>query len=168
MATEAANVIADGALKVSPLRFLMGANFICMACFLQLLVDLPQALPQGVCPMEAYPKADAPPDYLDPWRHPSGWVNTVPSTTGGYDSPRPVANTPNHPFLSRVKKYANCNACYLCDFDVPNGNTSMTCPANMGKALHDVYFTCQNAQQCINLGHPCCTKNRHKTQMPSM
>ncbi len=42
------------------------------------------------------------------------------------------------------------------------------CPANLCKALHDVYFTHQNAQQYINLGHPCCTKNQHNIQMPSM
>jgi hypothetical protein len=40
-----------------------------------------------------------------------------------------------------MKKYVNWNVCYSCGFDVENGHTSMTCPANLRKALHDVYFT---------------------------
>jgi hypothetical protein len=67
-----------------------------------------------------------------------------------------------------MKKFANWNMCYLCGFDVENGHTSMTCPTHLRKALHDMYFTQQNAQQYIASGHLCCTKNRHKTQFPSV
>jgi hypothetical protein len=77
-------------------------------------------------------------------------------------------HTPGDLFSNRVKLYANWNTCYLCGFDVPNGHTSMTCPTNVRKPSHDVYFTQQNAQQYINLGHSCSIKNRHKTQMPGM
>jgi hypothetical protein len=44
----------------------------------------------------------------------------------------------------------------------------MMCPTNLHKPLHDVYFKQQNVQQYIALGHPCCIKNKHKTQMPGM
>ncbi len=66
-----------------------------------------------------------------------------------------------------VKHHANWNACYSCGFHVPNNHTSVTCPTNLRKALHNIGFNCQNAQQYIDLGHPCCTKNRHKTQFPA-
>jgi hypothetical protein len=51
-----------------------------------------------------------------------------------------------------------------------NGHTSMSCPAHFRKATHGIYFTQQNAQQYqyFDLGHPCCTKNKHRTQLPSM
>ncbi len=87
---------------------------------------------------------------------------------GGYGNAPPGGRPPAAPFLNEVKQYANWNACYLCGFDVPNSHTSMMFPTNLQKPLHDIYFTWQNAQQYINLGHPCCTKNRHKMHMPSM
>ncbi len=55
MATEAADIIADGARKVSPLRFLTGASLMRTADLPQLPADLPQALNQGLSPMETCP-----------------------------------------------------------------------------------------------------------------
>jgi hypothetical protein len=72
------------------------------------------------------------------------------------------------PFSNVMKRYANWNACYSCGFDVADGHTSMSCPAHLRKATHDIYFNRQNAQQYIDLGHPCSTRNRHKTQFPNM
>jgi hypothetical protein len=77
-------------------------------------------------------------------------------------------HTPRASFSNRVKLYASWNVCYSCCFDVPNGHTSMTCPTNMSKPLHNIYFMQQNAQQCINLEHPCSIKNRYKMQMPGI
>jgi hypothetical protein len=70
-------------------------------------------------------------------------------------------------YSNAVTHYANWNSCYSCGFDVPNNHTSMTCPTNLWKVLHHIGFNCQNAQQYINLGHPCCTKKRHKPQFPA-
>jgi hypothetical protein len=47
-------------------------------------------------------------------------------------------------FLNIVKCFSNWIICYLCGFDVADGHTSMSCPAHLHKALHDIYFTCQN------------------------
>ena len=71
------------------------------------------------------------------------------------------------PYSNVVKRYANWNACYSCGFDVADGHTSMSCPPHLRKATHQIGFNCQNAQQYINLGHPCSTRNRHKTQFPT-
>jgi hypothetical protein len=70
------------------------------------------------------------------------------------------------PYSNTVKRYANWNACYSCGFDVADGHTSMLCPPHLRKATHDINFNRQNAQQYIDLGHPCATRNRHKTQFP--
>jgi hypothetical protein len=83
---------------------------------------------------------------------------------GGYGNTPPGGGPPAAPFSNNVKQYANWNARYLCGFDVPDHHTSMTCPTNLQKPLHNVYFTRKKA----HVGHPCCTKNRHKTQMPGM
>jgi hypothetical protein len=88
---------------------------------------------------------------------------------GGYGNTPPGGCPPATPFLNKLKQYANWNACYLYGFDVSNGHTSMTCPTNLQRLLHNIYFTRQNVQQYISLGNPCCTKkNRHKMQMPGM
>ena len=84
--------------------------------------------------------------------------------TGGRFGP-PVQH---QPFSNINKRFANWNACYSCGFDVADGHTSMSCPAHLPKATHDIYFNRQNAQQYIDLGHPCSTRNRHKTQFPTM
>jgi hypothetical protein len=44
------------------------------------------------------------------------------------------------PFSNVTKIYANWNACYSCGFDVADGHTSMSCPAHLRKATHDIYF----------------------------
>jgi hypothetical protein len=71
------------------------------------------------------------------------------------------------PYSNVVKRFANWNACYSCGFDIPDAHTSMSCPAQR-KSGHDVYFTRQNAQQYIDAGRNCSTRNRHKTQFPAM
>ncbi len=78
----------------------------------------------------------------------------------------PHAHIQQQPYSNTVKRYSNWNVCYSCGFDVAKGHISMSCPPYLRKASHNIYFTCQNAQQCINLGHPCSTKNRHKTLFP--
>jgi hypothetical protein len=94
---------------------------------------------------------------------------------GGQPGPPPYRNpagfhglpqTQQQPFSNLVKRFANWNVCNSCGFDVADGHTSMSCPAHLCKATHDIYFTRLNAQQYINLGHPCSTRNRHKTQFP--
>jgi hypothetical protein len=71
------------------------------------------------------------------------------------------------PYSNLVKRFANWNACYTCGFDVPDGHTSMTCQAQR-KAGHYGCFTRQNAQQYIDAGWNCSTRNRHKTQFLAM
>jgi hypothetical protein len=73
-----------------------------------------------------------------------------------------------HPFSNTVKCHANWNVCYSCGFDVADGHTSMSFPAHLCKASHDIYFMCQNVQQYIDLGHPCSTRNKHKTLLSNM
>jgi hypothetical protein len=87
---------------------------------------------------------------------------------GGQGNTPQGGRTPTALFSNRVKLYANWNAYYLCGFDVPDNHTSVMCPTNVRKPLHKVYFTQQNVQHYINLGHPCCIKDRHKMQMPGM
>ncbi len=88
-------------------------------------------------------------------------------------SPGPLGIPPAHTNVQQqqysnvIKQYSNLNACYLCGFDVTNGHTSMTCPHHLRKATHDIGFNRQNAQQYINLGHPCSIKNRHRMQFPA-
>jgi hypothetical protein len=66
------------------------------------------------------------------------------------------------PYSNTMKRYANWNACYSCGFDDADGHTSMSCPPHLRKVSHDINFNRQNAQQYIDLGHPCATQNRHK------
>jgi hypothetical protein len=95
---------------------------------------------------------------------------TATQTTGGghYATPPPVQHVQAPPYSNITKRYANWNACYSCGFDVPKGHTSQTCPHHMRKPDHDIHFTRQNAQQYINQGYNCATKNRHKTVFPQM
>ena len=92
----------------------------------------------------------------------------------GYMAPQadyatsPHAQTIQPPYSNIAKKHANWNACYSCGFDVPDGHTSQTCPYHMRKPDHDIHFTRQNAQQYIDHGYNCATKNRHKTVFPQM
>jgi hypothetical protein len=66
-----------------------------------------------------------------------------------------------------VKRFANWNVCYSCGFDVADGHNSMSCPAHLRKATHDIYFVRDNAAQYIEMGHPCSTCNMHKTTFPA-
>ncbi len=87
---------------------------------------------------------------------------------GGYPhAPTMQAQVPQPPYSNTVKRYANWNVCYSCGFNVADGHTSMSCPPHLRKATHQIGFNRQNAQQYIDLGHPCSTRNRHKTQFPA-
>ena len=76
----------------------------------------------------------------------------------------PQGGTQAAPYSNVVKIFADWNACYSCGLDIPNAHNSMTCPAHLRKPGHDVYFSRQNAQQYIDAGRNCSTRNRHKTQ----
>ncbi len=76
------------------------------------------------------------------------------------------ANIQQQLYSNVTKHYLNWNACYSCGFDVPKSHTSMTCPMHLRRLTHDVNFTCWNAQQYINMGHPCSTKNQHNIRLP--
>ncbi len=80
----------------------------------------------------------------------------------------PQLHTHQQPFSNMLKCYANWNVSYSCGFIVAGDHTSISCPAHLQKALHNIYFTHQNAQQYIAMGHPRCTKNKHKMQLPNM
>jgi hypothetical protein len=87
---------------------------------------------------------------------------------GGYPcAPTIPALVQQQPYSNVVKRYANWNVCYSCGFDVADGHTGMSSPPHLRKALHQIGFNCQNAQQFLDLGHPCSTRNRHKTQFPA-
>jgi hypothetical protein len=89
----------------------------------------------------------------------------IPNSFAG---PPTQASVQQLPYLNVVKRFSNWNACYSCGFDVADGHNSMLCPAHLCKVMHMIYHNHQNAQQYINLGHPCSTRNRHKTQLPTM
>ncbi len=152
-----ANAYIAVASKMAPKRHSVAAS---------LEVILPR--PQAVCPW-LYPRAVVPYGSMTKGRHPPGFYAPAgahqggqtqyhPSTggygVGGYGITPPSGCPPTAPFSNRVKQYANWNACYSCEFDVPYSHTSMMCPTNLQKTLQDVYFMLQNAQQYINLGHP--------------
>ncbi len=87
---------------------------------------------------------------------------------GGYPcAPTIPAQVQQQPYSNVVKRYASWNVCYSCGFDVADGHTSMSCPPHLCKAIHQIGFNRQNAQQFIDLSHPCSTRNRHKTQLPA-
>jgi hypothetical protein len=48
-------------------------------------------------------------------------------------------------FLNIVKRFC-WNICYSCWLDVANGHISISCPARLQKALHDIYFMHLNVQ----------------------
>jgi hypothetical protein len=66
-----------------------------------------------------------------------------------------------------VKKFVNWNLCFSCGFDVEEGHTSKTCPANWRKMNHQEGFTRENSRQWINAGYDPCTKGMHKSQFPN-
>jgi hypothetical protein len=72
------------------------------------------------------------------------------------------------PMYSNIaKRYSNMNVCFLCSFDVENGQTSRTCPQAWRRANHQEAYDRSNAQQYINAGYDLCTKAKHKTQLPN-
>jgi hypothetical protein len=88
-----------------------------------------------------------------------------PTTGGGYYTPPPQVQAP---YSNTTKRFANWNACYSCGFNVADDHTSQTCPQHLRKPGHDMYFTRQNAQQYVDAGYGCSTKNCHKTVFPQM
>jgi hypothetical protein len=111
------------------------------------------------------------PQYRPPGTYATGGFpgSTQGGFLGGYPhAPTIPAQVQQQPYSNVVKRYANWIACYSCGFDVANGHTSMPCPPHLHKAMHQIGFNCQNAQhQFIDLGHPCSTRNRQKTQLPA-
>jgi hypothetical protein len=110
------------------------------------------------------------PQYNPPGTYATGGFPGSPQ--GGFPRGYPHAPTipaqvQQQPYSNVVKRYANWNACYSCGFDVADGHTSMLCPPHLRKAMHQIGFNCQNAQQFIDSSHPCSTRNRHKTQLPA-
>jgi hypothetical protein len=97
-----------------------------------------------------------------------GYTATQTASGGYYATPPPMQHVQAPPYSNLTKRHANWNACYSCGFDVPEGHTSLTCPHHMRKPDHDIHFTRQNAQQYIDQGYNCATKNRHKTVFPQM
>ena len=67
-------------------------------------------------------------------------------------------NQPAMPPLNFVKHYV----CYLCEFDVKEGHTSVTCPQEWQRTNHQEAFTRENAQGYIAAGWDACTKGKHK------
>ncbi len=126
--------------------------------------------PQGFGGQQGGPAR--PPAFVPSTFAPQGGMNGGQQGQPQYRGPPTGVQGPNQgqqqPFSNVMKRYANWNACYSCGFDVADGHTSMSCPAHLRKATHDIYFNRQNAQQYIDLGHPCSTRNRHKTQFPNM
>jgi hypothetical protein len=92
----------------------------------------------------------------------------APQAAGGgyYATPPQAQQIQAPPYLNLTKRFANWNACYSCGFDIPDEHTSQTCPQHLRKPDHDIHFTRQNAQQYIDQGYNCATKNRHKTVFP--
>lgn len=111
-----------------------------------------------------------PPTYMTP-PPPGGGGNMFGyAPPGGISGYMPQGGAPPQerpPYSNLVKRFANWNACYTCGFDIPDGHTSMSCQAQC-KSGHDIQFTCQNAQQYIDAGRNCSTRNCHKTQFPAM
>ncbi len=91
-----------------------------------------------------------------------------PTVGGGYFTPPPHAQNIQPPYSNRTKKFANWNACYSCGFDIPEWHNSQTCPPTSRKPDHDVNFTRQNAQQYVDQGYACATRNRHRNVFPQM
>jgi hypothetical protein len=97
-----------------------------------------------------------------------GYTATQNAGGGYYATPPPTQHVPAPHYSNIKKQFANWNACYSCGFDVPDGHTSQTCNHHLRKPGHDINFTRQNAQQFIDQGYNCSTKNRHKTVFPQM
>jgi hypothetical protein len=125
-------------------------------------IHIPSGLPGG-CQGDS---AGGVPPYRPPAAH---VMNGGYGLTGAYipHGPPAQANVQQQPYSNLVKRYSNWNACYSCGFDMANGHTSMSCLPHLRKTSHQIGFNCHNAQQYIDLGHPCSTRNRHKTQFPT-
>jgi hypothetical protein len=128
--------------------------------------------PQGGCFPVFMPQPSHPPR-MAPGPTPQGcgtqpFCAPMPPGMGHAPFHTPQLSIHRQRFSNMVKRFANWNVCYFCGFGVENGHTNMSGPAHLCKASHDIHFTRQNVQQYINLDHPCCTKNKHRTTLPSM
>ena len=75
-------------------------------------------------------------------------------------------NPPAMPLLNFFKRFANNKVCYLCEFDVEDCHTSVTCLQEWQKTNNQESFTRKNAQGYINTGWDACTKGKHKNLFP--
>jgi hypothetical protein len=90
-----------------------------------------------------------------------------PNPFGGIGPFMPQAPATNNKYaLSLIKRFANWNACFSCDFDVAEGHTSARCPFDWRKPNHQIKYTCENAALYGAYGPS--TKGQHKTQFPPM
>ncbi len=118
-------------------------------------------------PVQGFPPQGPPQSFLT---LPPGGNPHSPHLKAPYSMPNvpPTHNKPQ-PFSNTVKRFSNWNVYYSCSFDVADEHdTSMSCPVHLRKASQNIYLICQNSQQYIDLGHPCCTRNRHKQQFPPL
>ncbi len=49
-------------------------------------------------------------------------------------------NVQQLPYSNVVRRNPNWNVCYSCKFDVAKGHNSMSCPPQLRRASHDIYF----------------------------
>jgi hypothetical protein len=134
-------------------------------------------LPQEVVPHGGMPHGRPTPRFVPPGP-PGGILQgrqtryrpMPPMHMGRYGNPPQLANQapPASPYYKVVKCFANWNVCYSYGFNVANSHTSVTCPAHLQRASHNIYFTQNHSQQYINMRHPCSTKKRHTAQLLTM
>ena len=121
-------------------------------------------------PAQVYTAVPTVPAYAQPigqvggqFAPPAAFAQPIGPPGGQFGRTNPGQRSQEVPYSNTVKRYNNWNACYSCGFDIADAHTSMSCPAHLRRPSHDINFTRQNAQQYIDLGHPCSTRGRHKT-----
>ncbi len=93
-------------------------------------------------------------------------IPQFPGTSANPDIFAP-AQTPRRPeFSNPMKQIANSNVCFMCGFDVEDGHTLATCPADWRKPNHQEGFACESAQSYINAGCAPCMKGMHQNVLP--
>jgi hypothetical protein len=104
-------------------------------------VGRPMGVPPG--PPGGYPggPAGGPPQYHAPLAMNGGYDPT--SGLGIPPDPTGVplgaeANVQQQLYFNVVKRYANWNACYSCEFDVAEGHMSMSCQPHLRIAMHHI------------------------------
>ena len=132
-------------------------------------------VPQYRPPAQVYTAVPTVPAYAQPigpagghFAPPAAFAQPVGPPGGQFGRSNPGQRSQEAPYSNTIKRYNNWNACYSCGFDIADAHTSMSCPAHLRRPSHDINFTRQNAQQYIDLGHPCSTRGRHKTLFNNM